>query len=65
MSQVVDHLAALTGFRDRDVLDTTRVGVLRDLPQPSSVAICPADGEAPHQHGLTCERMQRSDCKRF
>ena len=34
MSQVVDHLAELTGFRDRDVLDTTLVAVLRDLLQP-------------------------------
>jgi diguanylate cyclase (GGDEF)-like protein len=61
MSQVVDHLAELTGFRDRDVLDTTLVGVLRDLLRPLSVAICHVVGEAPHQHWLTRARMQRSD----
>ena len=50
MSQVVDHLAELTGFRDRDVLDTTLVGVLRDLLRPLTVAICHVVGEPPHQH---------------
>ena len=39
MSQVVEHLAELTGFRDRDVLDVTLVGALNDLLQPMAVAI--------------------------
>ena len=30
MSELVDHLAELTGFRDRDVLDTTHVIATRD-----------------------------------
>ncbi|MDN3921027.1 GGDEF domain-containing protein [Roseateles violae] len=39
MSEVVDHLAELTGFRDRDVMDVTLVSALRDLLEPLSVAI--------------------------
>jgi hypothetical protein len=31
MSEVVEHLAELTGFRDRDVMDLTLVSALRDL----------------------------------
>ena len=61
MSQVVDHLAELTGFRDRDVLDTTLVGVLRDLLRPLSVAICHVVGEEPDQRWLTRARMKRND----
>ena len=33
MSQAVEHLAELTGFRDRDLLDVTLVGAFRDLLQ--------------------------------
>ena len=36
MSEVVDHLAELTGFRDRDVMDVTLVSALRDLLEPVS-----------------------------
>jgi diguanylate cyclase (GGDEF)-like protein len=39
MPQLVEHLAELTGFRDRDVLDVTLVGALRDLLQPLAVAV--------------------------
>ncbi|MFY9509499.1 MAG: GGDEF domain-containing protein, partial [Rubrivivax sp.] len=47
MSRVVEHLAELTGFRDRDVLDVTLVGALKDLLRPERVAIyrCVGDGE--------------------
>ena len=45
MSKVVDHLAELTGFRDRDVLDTTLAGALRDLLEPRRVAIHRCVGE--------------------
>jgi hypothetical protein len=31
MSRVVEQLAELTGHRDRDVLDVTLVGALKDL----------------------------------
>ena len=38
MSQLADHLAQLTGFRDRDVMDTTLVTAIRDLLRPRRVA---------------------------
>ena len=46
MSEVVDHLAELTGFRDRDVLDVTLVGAFRDLLRPDMVTIYRPVGEA-------------------
>jgi diguanylate cyclase (GGDEF)-like protein len=44
MSKVVDHLAELTGLRDRDLLDTTLAGALRDLLAPRQVTILRAVG---------------------
>jgi len=61
MSRVVDQLAELTGFRDRDVLDTTLVGVLRDLLRPVSVTVCHVIGESPDQHWLVRARLCESD----
>ncbi|WIV96781.1 GGDEF domain-containing protein [Kinneretia aquatilis] len=57
MSEVVDHLAELTGFRDRDVMDVTLVSALRDLLEPSSVAIYRCIGEAGHERWLTRARL--------
>jgi diguanylate cyclase (GGDEF)-like protein len=45
MSQVVDQLAELTAFRDRDVVDTTLVTSLRDLLRPLVVTIYRAVGD--------------------
>lgn len=61
MSQVVDHLAELTGFRDRDLLDTTLVGVLHDLLRPLSVAICHCVGEEPDQRWLTRAQLAKGE----
>lgn len=61
MSQVVDHLAELTGFRDRDVLDVTLVGALKDLVQPRSVAIYRCVGEPGEQRWLTRARLVAGD----
>jgi diguanylate cyclase (GGDEF)-like protein len=61
MPHVVDHLAELTGFRDRDVLDTTLVGVLRDLLGPLSVTVCHNVGEEPHQRWLVRARLAAGD----
>ncbi len=61
MSQVADHLAELTGFRDRDVLDTTLVGVLRELLQPLSVAVCHHVGEGQQQRWLMRARLAEGD----
>ena len=61
MTQLVDHLADLTGFRDRDVLDVTLVGAFKDLLQPLSVAIYRCVGEAGNQRWLTRARMMADD----
>jgi diguanylate cyclase (GGDEF)-like protein len=61
MPHVVDHLAELTGFRDRDVLDTTLVAVLRDLLQPLSVTVCHTVGDEPQQRWLVRARLGEGD----
>jgi diguanylate cyclase (GGDEF)-like protein len=61
MSEVVDHLAELTGFRDRDVLDVTLVGALKDLLRPDAVAIYRCVGEADRRHWLTRARLGAGD----
>ena len=61
MSQVVEHLAELTGFRDRDLLDVTLVSAFGDLLRPTCVAIYRAVGEAGGQHWLTRARLQLGD----
>jgi len=61
MSEVVDHLAELTGFRDRDVLDVTLVGALRDLLQPEEVAIYRSIGEGDDRRWMTRARLARGD----
>jgi diguanylate cyclase (GGDEF)-like protein len=53
MSQLVDHLADLTGFRDRDLLDVTLVGAMRDLLVTKSVSIYRSVGEAGQERWLT------------
>ena len=58
MSEVVDHLAELTGFRDRDVVDVTLVGAFRDLLRPDSVAIYRPVGEPDAQRWLTRARLR-------
>jgi diguanylate cyclase (GGDEF)-like protein len=61
MSSVVEHLAELTGQRDRDVLDVSLVGALKDLLRPHSVAIYRCVGEAGQQHWLTRARLGPGD----
>lgn len=62
MSRVVEHLAELTGFRDRDVLDVSLVGALRDLLQPLCVAIYRnVDDGRGAQHWLTRARLGPGD----
>ena len=62
MPDLVDHLAELTGFRDRELLDVTLVGALRDLlqSQPLSVAIYRSVGEPGNERWLT-RALQRAD----
>lgn len=61
MSRVIDHLAELTGSRDRDVLDVTLVGALRDLLQTEEIAIYRAVGEEGAQVWLTRARLLRGE----
>ena len=49
MSRVVERLAELTGLRDRDMLDVTLVGVMRDMLRPLRSSIYRAVGERGHQ----------------
>ena len=61
MSRVVDQLANLTGFRDRDVLDVTLVGALKDLLRPQAVAIYRCVGEEGQRRWLTRARLGPGD----
>jgi diguanylate cyclase (GGDEF)-like protein len=61
MSQVVDHLAELTGFRDRDVMDVTLVMALRDLLEPESVAIYRCIGDTGEERWLTRAHLRAGD----
>jgi diguanylate cyclase (GGDEF)-like protein len=61
MSELVDHLAHLTGFRDRDVLDVTLVGAFKDLLQPLSVAIYRTVADPNGERWLTRARLGRDD----
>lgn len=61
MSELVDHLAHLTGFRDRDVLDVTLVGAFKDLLQPRSVAIYRTVADAGGERWLTRARLAHDD----
>ena len=63
MSGVVDHLAELTGFRDRDVMDVTLVTALRDLLSgpAAAVAIYRVVGEPGQQRWLTRARLHAGD----
>ena len=61
MSRVVEHLADLTGFRDRDVLDVTLVGALKDVLRPQTVAIYRCVGEEGAQRWLTRAHLAAGD----
>jgi diguanylate cyclase (GGDEF)-like protein len=61
MSELVEHLAELTGFRDRDVLDVTLAGAFRDLLHPRTVAIYRVVGDGENQRWLTRARLDEGD----
>jgi len=61
MSQVVEQLAELTAFRDRDVVDTTLASALRDLLQPAEVAIHRCVGDESDRRWLTRARLGLHD----
>lgn len=61
MSAVVDHLAEVTAYRDRDLLDATLAGAFHDLMQPRSVAIYRKVGEAGNERWMTRARLGPED----
>jgi len=61
MSELIEHLAELTGFRDRDVLDVTLASAFRDLLHPRSVAIYRVVGDGENQRWLTRARLGEGD----
>jgi diguanylate cyclase (GGDEF)-like protein len=65
MHALVDHLAELTGFRDRDRLDVTLVGALRDVLQPDSVTVWACVGEPGQQRWLRRASLRRSDAAAY
>ena len=61
MPQVVEHLAELTGYRDRDVLDVTLVGALKDVMKPMCVAVYRSVGDAGAERWLTRAKQRAED----
>jgi diguanylate cyclase (GGDEF)-like protein len=61
MSKIAEHLAELTGFRDRDLLDVSLAAALKDLLHPLAVAIHRAVGEAGQQRWITRARLGGND----
>ena len=61
MPHVVEQLAELTAYRDRDVADTSLVAALRDLLQAREVAIHRCVGEDSDRRWLTRARLGLSD----
>jgi len=61
VSELIDRLAELTGQRDRDQLDVTLVGALRDILGPMSVAIHRSVGEAGQERWLTRARLAQGE----
>jgi diguanylate cyclase (GGDEF)-like protein len=61
MPVALDHLAELTAFRDRDLLDTTLAGALKDLLAPEMLALYRCVGEGETQRWLLRARLCRGD----
>jgi diguanylate cyclase (GGDEF)-like protein len=61
MPVALDHLAELTAFRDRDLLDTTLAAALKDLLAPDMVALYRCVGEGQAQRWLMRARVRRCD----
>ncbi|MEW6099251.1 MAG: GGDEF domain-containing protein [Pseudomonadota bacterium] len=57
MPNAIDHLAALTGYRDRDLLDVTLAHALMDLLRPRQVVVYKLVGEGDDQRWLLRARL--------
>jgi diguanylate cyclase (GGDEF)-like protein len=53
MSEIIDHLASLTGLRDRDTLDVSLAQAMRDFLSPASVAVYRLVGDQGDERWLT------------
>jgi diguanylate cyclase (GGDEF)-like protein len=53
MPEIIDHLASLTGLRDRDTLDVSLAHAIRDLLAPVCVAIYRLVGDQGNERWLT------------
>ncbi|MCM5678742.1 GGDEF domain-containing protein [Schlegelella sp. S2-27] len=58
MPKAIDHLAALTGYRDRDLLDVTLAHALMDLLHPLEVAVWKLVGEGDQSRWLLRARLE-------
>lgn len=61
MPKAIDHLAALTGYRDRDLLDVTLAHALMDLLHPREVAVYKLVGEGADSRWLLRARLQHDE----
>ena len=61
MTQLINHLAEITGFRDRDQLDASVVRVVHDVLRPLSAGIYRCVGEVGGQRWLTRARIGLDD----
>ncbi len=61
MTQLIDHVAEITGFRDRDQLDLSVVCAVADVLKPLAVGIYRSVGVAERQRWLTRARMAAGD----
>jgi diguanylate cyclase (GGDEF)-like protein len=59
--RLIEHLAELTGFRDREQLDVTVVRAVNDMLRPFSASVYRCVGELGAQRWLTRARMRASD----
>src|ERR1700742_5045778 len=53
MPEIIDHLASLTGLRDRDTLDVSLAYAMRDLLAPRRVEIYRLVGDPGEERWLT------------
>ena len=61
MTQLINHLAEITGFRDRDQLDASVVRAVHDVLRPLAVGIYRCVGELGSQRWLTRARIALDD----
>ena len=61
MSQIIDYLTEITGFRDRESLDLALVAGLREILSPLSAALYRPVGDSKDLRWQTCARQAAED----